>query len=78
MENGMDDVSGANLLTRARKRKGLSQAAVAEQCEVTQPTVHNWETGSTHPHPDQWRRIAQVYGVAVRDLARHFWGAKAS
>ena len=33
----------------ARKRKGISQAQLAEMCEVTKQTVSNWKYGYTVP-----------------------------
>lgn len=71
---GMD---GTSALTVAREKKGLRQADVAQQLEVTQATISNWETGTAIPHPSKWNRIAEVYGITFRKLAEHC-GAVAS
>ena len=55
-------------LFHARKRKGLSQEAVAERLGVSRQTVSKWETGETLPDIRQAKRLAVLYGVTLDEL----------
>lgn len=46
-------------LTDARKRKQLTQAELAEQLQVNQPTVSMWEAGKSLPSKDMRQEIQQ-------------------
>lgn len=50
-------------LKTSRKKHGLSQAELAKQVEVSQPTIANWERGGHIPRPDALSRIASVLGT---------------
>lgn len=51
-----------------RKRRGLSQAKLAELLGVEQPTVQRWETGSRMPDLDSLQALAKVLGVTPGSL----------
>lgn len=52
----------------ARKKAGLSQAAVAKEIGVSAAAVCQWETGKTVPDSRKLPRIAALYGCTVDDL----------
>lgn len=53
----------AHRLKSSRKRHGLSQTELAEQIQVSQPTIANWERGGHIPRPDALSRIAKALGT---------------
>ncbi len=57
-----------NSLCNARKRKGLSQEAVAEKLGVSRQTISKWETGETLPDIRQAKGLAALYGLSLDDL----------
>lgn len=57
-----------NSLYQARKRKGLSQEAVAGRLGVSRQTVSKWETGETLPDIRQAKRLAALYGLTLDQL----------
>jgi transcriptional regulator with XRE-family HTH domain len=50
----------ATRLKTSRKKFGLSQAELAKQVDVSQPTIANWERGGHIPRPDALSRIAKA------------------
>lgn len=50
-------------LAGLRKRRGLTQAGLAEQMGVEQPTVQRWEKGKREPNLGQLIELAKVLGV---------------
>ncbi len=61
-------VTAGQMMRAARERKGLTQAQVAKDCGVAQPTVHLWESDATAPQRKRLRRVAHVYGLKPEDL----------
>jgi len=55
-------------LSRARKRKGLSQEAVAEKLNVSRQSVSLWETDQNQPTLDNLTTLSDLYGVSVSVL----------
>ena len=55
-------------LFNARKKKGLSQEAVAEKLGVSRQTVSKWETGETLPDIVQSKKLAVMYGLSLDEL----------
>ncbi len=51
-----------------RKKKGLSQDALAEQIDVTRQTISNWEKGETSPNPEQLILLSKVLDISIDDL----------
>ena len=58
---------GSNL-SDARKKKGLSQEAVAEKLGVSRQTISKWETDETLPDIRQSKRLAALYRVTLDEL----------
>lgn len=50
-------------LQSLRKKRGLSQAQLAELVGVEQPTVQRWESGKRLPDLDSLHKLASVLGV---------------
>jgi transcriptional regulator with XRE-family HTH domain len=50
-------------LAELRKRRGFTQATLAERLGVEQPTVQRWEKGKREPDFEQFFQIADVLGV---------------
>lgn len=57
-----------NNLSDARRRKGLSQEAVAEKLGVSRQTISKWETDETLPDIRQSKRLAALYGLTLDEL----------
>lgn len=58
---------GENLF-QARRKRGLSQEAVAEQLGVSRQTISKWETDETLPDIRQSKRLAVLYGLTLDEL----------
>lgn len=58
---------GSNL-SDARKKKGLSQEAVAEKLGVSRQTISKWETDETLPDIRQSKHLAVLYGLSLDEL----------
>ena len=58
---------GENLF-QARKKKGLSQEAVAEKLGVSRQTISKWETDGTLPDIRQAKKLAVLYGLTLDEL----------
>lgn len=58
---------GKNLF-QARKKKGLSQEAVAEKLGVNRQTISKWETDETLPDIRQAKKLAVLYGLTLDEL----------
>ena len=58
---------GENLF-QARKKKGLSQEAVAEKLGVSRQTISKWETDETLPDIRQAKKLAVLYGLTLDEL----------
>lgn len=52
----------------ARRKAGLTQAAVAEHLDVSAASVCLWETGKTMPDARKLPVIAKLYGCTVDEL----------
>ncbi len=55
-------------LFQARKKRGLSQEAVAEQLGVSRQTISKWETDETLPDIRQSKRLSVLYGLSLDEL----------
>lgn len=58
---------GENLF-QARKKKGLSQEAVAEKLGVSRQTISKWETDETLPDIRQAKKLAVLYSLTLDEL----------
>lgn len=61
-------MSLGNHLFQARRKKGLSQEAVAEKLGVSRQTISKWETDETLPDIRQSKRLAVLYGLTLDEL----------
>lgn len=52
-------------LIQLRKKKGMSQAHVAEMLDVTRQAISRWEVGAALPSTENLRKLAELYGVSV-------------
>lgn len=55
-------------LQSLRKRRGLSQAKLAEMVGVEQPTIQRWESGKRLPDLDSLQTLANALGVTPGSL----------
>lgn len=55
-------------LQELRVQMNLSQAELAEQLEVSQPTVAEWELGTTRPRPERWKELAKALCVKLETI----------
>lgn len=55
-------------LTALRQEKGLSQAEVAEQLDVSRQAISRWETGKAVPTVDNLACLSRLYGVPMEAL----------
>jgi DNA-binding XRE family transcriptional regulator len=52
---------------RARKAAGYTQEGLAEQLSVDRTTVARWEAGKAEPKPWQRPKIAEAFGLSLRE-----------
>ncbi|OCN03709.1 transcriptional regulator [Erysipelotrichaceae bacterium MTC7] len=57
-----------NQILQARKRKGLSQEAVAEKLGVSRQTISKWELDETIPDIYQAKKLALLFGLSLDEL----------
>lgn len=53
---------GGQLIREARRRAGLSQAALAARAGTAQSGIARWESGRTAPSLDDVRRLVRLCG----------------
>ncbi|MBQ3041487.1 MAG: leucine-rich repeat protein [Clostridia bacterium] len=51
-----------------RKRKGMSQEALANELDVSRQAVYKWETGITTPEIEKLKKISEIFEVSFDDL----------
>jgi Zn-dependent peptidase ImmA (M78 family)/transcriptional regulator with XRE-family HTH domain len=64
----MDPDGLAARLVEVREARRLSQDDVAEVLGVSRVLVSHWERGQRQPSEQMLERLAQIYGVSLRDL----------
>lgn len=52
----------------ARRKLGKRQIDIADEVGCTQPTVHAWETGRTHPRVQLLPAVARAYKLRPAQL----------
>lgn len=57
-----------NKIKEIRKKKGMSQQALAAALNVDRPSVSKWENGIKEPRPETLKKIAAVLGCSYSDL----------
>lgn len=65
---GMAATKFGKKITALRKEKGLTQAKLAEQINVSNKTISRWETGEGYPEISLLRPLAKALGTTVDDL----------
>lgn len=63
-------VSLGKVLRRHRLACGMTQEFVAEQLGVSRQSVSKWEQGLARPSTGNIQGLAELFGVAARDLLR--------
>jgi DNA-binding XRE family transcriptional regulator len=64
-------IGGDNLSFKtARKKAGLTLRQVAEEMDVTDAAVAQWESGATSPRAKLLPTLAQLYGCTVDELLK--------
>jgi hypothetical protein len=58
-------VNGAAVLTRARKRAGLTQAELARRAGTSQPVISAYEHGRRDPGIETLRRLVRAAGAEL-------------
>ncbi len=58
-------------LIHMRKMRQMTQEEIAEKVGVTRQAVAKWEAGETIPDLEKSRRLAEVFGVSLDDLANY-------
>ncbi|MDQ4124435.1 MAG: helix-turn-helix domain-containing protein [Actinomycetota bacterium] len=56
---------GGEVIRRARRRAGLSQAELARRLDTKQPVVARWETGARTPTLETVARAVEACGLAL-------------
>lgn len=62
----MEDNYIAENLRELRRRKGVSQTAIAKALGVPVTTYHAWEAGQNIPRDPMKKAIAEYYGRTVQ------------
>lgn len=57
-----------DMLKQLRKKKGLTQAQLAEVLEVSQSTVGNWESGYREPDFEMTIALSKFFAISVDEL----------
>ncbi len=55
-----------------RLARGQTIREVAEATGIPKDTIAAWEIGLQRPGPERKRRLAEHFGIAVRDLDRYY------
>ena len=55
-------------LREARRKANITQVQLAKECNVSQGTIANWESGYRTPDLDMLKKIASLLDVSYDDL----------
>ena len=64
----MDLKKTANLISNARKEKGITQKELAEKLHISDRTVSKWERGAGFPDVSILTELADILGFTVTEL----------
>ncbi len=53
-----------NIIKELRKAAGMQQKELAILCDVSQPTVSEWEHGKKDPSGDRLKRLSEIFNVS--------------
>lgn len=57
-----------NRLRELRENAGYSQCSLAARLGLTPPTINRWERGRAFPRLQNIKKLADLYGVSVREM----------
>ncbi len=61
---------GEKITNKLKKKKNLSQVALAEATGISRDAISKYERGDTIPSVENAKKIAQVLGVSLDFLVR--------
>lgn len=64
----MDQIQIGKFISQCRKDKGLTQARLAEQLNISDRAVSKWETGKSMPDASIMLELCGILGITVNDL----------
>lgn len=64
----MDQIATGNFLTKKRKEKNMTQAALAERLGVSNKTISKWETGKCMPDYSMIEPLCKELDITVAEL----------
>ena len=64
----MDLKKTGNLISNARKEKGITQKELAEKLHISDRTVSKWERGAGFPDVSILTELADILGLTVTEL----------
>jgi len=64
----MNDYAFGNLICAHRRKRGLSQAQLADMVGLSAKAVSKWENGYAKPTTGTLRKLAEIFGVDVSEL----------
>lgn len=56
------------LIKTRMSESGLSQTALASQCDVSKEAVSNWLAGESIPRPNKLKQLSTALGIALKEL----------
>ncbi len=51
-----------------RKKKGITQDALADMLHIDRSTIAKWETGVANPRADKIPALAEALGCSIEEL----------
>lgn len=61
----MDTVSIGNMISRLRKKSGMTQLQLAEKLHVSDKAISKWESGQGYPDITAFPKLASIFGVTI-------------
>lgn len=61
-------------LKMMRKRKGITQAELAQELGVSQRAVAAYELGERRPSPEVAKKMMEIFGLSVSEAWEMFYG----
>ncbi|MEO1351314.1 MAG: helix-turn-helix transcriptional regulator [Cyanobacteria bacterium J06635_15] len=73
-----DEPNLKSVFVQLRKEKGLSQKTVAQELEINEQTVRNWEHGRTVPTltVPQMKRLCKLLQLPIEQVPDNFGPAE--
>ena len=64
----MNSENFGKMISKLRKKAGLTQAELASRLNVTDKAISKWENGGAEPGIENLKALANLYGVTVDEL----------